>query len=143
MGRRMTRAPGWEDRLALVIESYRHRPFGWGVTDCLTLTIDVVQALRGRDDFADWRGIYSTPEQALAIAATRGQQMVEEYHVRFGAPSPLSIMKAGRGDIALIDIGDCHFQFCAGVIWGGYIQTPGDSGLSRISLKRADRWWKV
>ncbi len=80
-----------------VIESYRSKPFEWGVADCCTFTADCVQTITGIDWLADYRGQYSTEAGALELIGT---SLLSRMNQLFQWVAPAYVV---RGNVLMFD----------------------------------------
>lgn len=90
------RLPGWEARLAAVIDVERHRAFVWGAADCWQLARTVTKALTGAD-VGDYR--YASQREALKVIAQRAQSFPEFVSMHWPEISPKLVR---RGDLMLV-----------------------------------------
>lgn len=58
--------------MSSAIERAIREPFEWGRSDCVTWAADVVRDGTGTDPLGDWRGRFSTAEEASALLSERG-----------------------------------------------------------------------
>lgn len=80
-----------------VIESYRSKPFEWGVADCCTFTADCVQTITGIDWLADYRGLYSNEAAALALI---DGSLLSRMNTLF---EQVPLAYVGRGNVLMYD----------------------------------------
>lgn len=126
--------PDWHNRLITVIRAAEQRPFLWGEHDCCLFAADCAQAMCGEDFAADWRGTYEN-ETGAKKAILRGGGTLENVLARYLDEVPVKL--AQRGDIAVVDNAGAR---CAGVIYGGAVRVPGESGLVIMRVKPLSVW---
>ena len=131
----------WTTTLSDLIESRRHRPFEWGVHDCMLWPSDVVEALTGKDPSAGLRGTYSTALSAMRIVKAHGglKDLVTE---QLGQ-DPVSLSHAQRGDIVMHT---SNGLLCGGVNLGefGVFVGAGHTGLQFVPHKQLETFsWRV
>jgi hypothetical protein len=59
--------PDWEDRLHGLIRARLDAPFSWREHNCMSWTSEALEAQSGIDDWAPFRGRFSTPVGALKV----------------------------------------------------------------------------
>ena len=126
--------PDWQRRLIDVIKAAEKRPFLWGENDCCLFAADCVQAMCGEDFASDLRGTYSTAVGAKRVLLNAGGS-IEKVLAQHLDEVPVSLRQ--RGDIAVV-ISDG--SRCAGVVFGGAVFVPGESGLVKLSGKPESIW---
>lgn len=67
----LTRQPGWEERLRLVLQDRAERAFDLRTNDCVKFTADCVLAMTGTDPAANFRA-YATRWEARRLLAPYG-----------------------------------------------------------------------
>jgi hypothetical protein len=96
------RVSGWQRKLSEYIiasqDKYKREGFGYDRTHCVTFAGDWVQILTGIDPIADYRGQYTTEEEAKALLEQLDGTLYQALQKRFG--DPVHPAKAQRGDIA-------------------------------------------
>ncbi|WP_251854232.1 DUF6950 family protein [Enterobacter asburiae] len=126
--------PDWHNRLIAVIRAAEKRPFLWGEHDCCLFAADCAEAMTG-DNFADgWRGTYDS-ETGAKKALLRGGGSLEKVLAKYLAEVPVKM--AQRGDIAVVENAGTR---CAGVIYGGAVWVPGETGLVCLRIKPLSAW---
>lgn len=119
------RLPGWESRLADIIETYRDLPYQLGRCDCFTLSCAVFAALRGVDHWPRIAGRYSTWREAVELIAEHGSTF-DAAAVSFADVQRIPIVSAQRGDLVFYrDAGGVHLTVCLGSVVAAY----GPEGL--------------
>lgn len=110
------RVAGWARKLNEHIlawqERYQREGFAWGATDCVHFAGDWVRTLTGQDPLEQYRGRYSTEEEARALLAELDGSLYDALVKRFG--EPVHPMKAQRGDLAYMAIGELE---CCGILF--------------------------
>ena len=126
--------PDWHNRLIAVIRAAEKRPFLWGEHDCCLFAADCAEAMTG-DNFADgWRGTYDSVTGAKK-ALLRGGGSLEKVLAKYLDEVPVKM--AQRGDIAVVENAGTR---CAGVIYGGAVWVPGETGLVCLRIKPLSAW---
>ena len=126
--------PDWHNRLIAVIRAAEKRPFLWGEHDCCLFAADCAEAMTG-DNFADgWRGTYDSVTGAKK-ALLRGGGSLEKVLTKYLDEVPVKM--AQRGDIAVVENAGTR---CAGVIYGGVVWVPGETGLVCLRIKPLSTW---
>ncbi|MCD2457346.1 MULTISPECIES: DUF6950 family protein [Enterobacter] len=126
--------PDWHNRLIAVIRAAEKRPFLWGEHDCCLFAADCAEAMTG-DNFADgWRGTYDS-ETGAKKALLRGGGSLEKMLAKYLDEVPVKM--AQRGDIAIVENAGTR---CAGVIYGGAVWVPGETGLVCLRVKPQSTW---
>ncbi|MBF2747797.1 hypothetical protein ISN41_06720 [Enterobacter bugandensis] len=126
--------PDWHNRLIAVIRAAEKRPFLWGEHDCCLFAADCAKAMTG-DNFADgWRGTYDS-ETGAKKALLRGGGSLEKVLAKCLDEVPVKM--AQRGDIAVVENAGTR---CAGVIYGGAVWVPGETGLVCLRIKPLSAW---
>lgn len=126
--------PDWHNRLITVIRAAEERPFLWGEHDCCLFAADCAQAMCGEDFAADWRGTYEN-ETGAKKAILRAGGSLEKVLSRYLDEVPVKL--AQRGDIAVVENTGSR---CAGVIYGGAVWVPGESGLVSLRVTPLSVW---
>ncbi|HED6239053.1 TPA: hypothetical protein R5X36_001153 [Enterobacter sichuanensis] len=126
--------PDWHNRLIAVIRAAEKRPFLWGEHDCCLFAADCAEAMTG-ENFADgWRGTYDS-ETGAKKALLRGGGSLEKVLAQNLDEVPVKM--AQRGDIAVVENAGAR---CAGVIYGGAVWVPGETGLVCLRVKPLSTW---
>lgn len=126
--------PDWHNRLIAVIRAAEKRPFLWGEHDCCLFAADCAEAMTG-DNFADgWRGTYDS-ETGAKKALLRGGGSLEKVLAKYLNEVPVKMVQ--RGDIAVVENAGTR---CAGVIYGGAVWVPGETGLVCLRIKPLSAW---
>ncbi len=105
------REPGWELRLASVLEGWRGNVYDLATANCLLFARDVIMAVRGRpaadQPVADplWQlgttlEAVTTPMGAARLLAQHQHDPAAIINAVLGAPVP--VLTAGRGDLAAV-----------------------------------------
>lgn len=96
------RVPGWQRKLNEYMleaqERYRKHGFGYGTFDCCVFVADWIEICTGEDPLLDYRDLYTTKDEALALLKEREGTLYHALISRFG--TPVHPAKAQRGDIA-------------------------------------------
>lgn len=143
------RRPGWELRLAEVLEWARHRPYQLGQHDCVTVACAAVHALTGVELWEQWRGRYATSAEALKLCVDYGGGFTPAFSKLFQVePSPVGL--ARRGDIAELRLpieGAKHPSTAYAphlvVINGRQAAGLKDEGVYWIARERCVHAWRI
>lgn len=126
--------PDWHNRLITVIRAAAERPFSWGEHDCCLFAADCAEAMCGEDFAGSWRGTYDN-ETGAKKALLRGGGSLEQVLAKYLDEVPVKL--AQRGDIAVVENAGSR---CAGVLFGGAVWVPGESGLVSLRVKPLSIW---
>lgn len=135
------RLPGWEQRLASVLEAYRTRPYRLGVSDCIRLACESVEALTGESYWHLLQGRYHDRDSAIRLVHVWGRNWTYAFSALWGveASAPLA---ARRGDILTFeDEHDKHLAVCNGTTAAVY--GPGGIGFVPITDPRMREAWRI
>jgi len=117
-----------------LIRPEKRRPFLWGEHDCCLFAADCAKAMCGEDFGAGFRGAYNSETGAKKILLRSGGSL-EKVLARF--LDEVNPALAQRGDIAVIENAG---RKCSGVIYGGAVWVPGESGLVGLRLNPLSVW---
>lgn len=125
-------------RAVAVILSAHEAPFAWGVSDCFTFVLDVVEAVTGSAPYADERGQYSSRFGAARRIADRGFGGLDD---AFAAVWPVIAPGAALlGDVGLIRPSDGPTAVVFdGTRWIGRAQGVGVQPVPIDLVRRAYR----
>lgn len=126
--------PDWHNRLIAVIRAAEKRPFLWGEHDCCLFAADCVEAMTGENFANGWRGTYDS-ETGAKKSLLRGGGSLENVLAKYLDEVPVKM--AQRGDIAIVENAGTR---CAGVIYGGAVWVPGETGLVCLRVKPLSTW---
>jgi len=93
------RHPDWEERLNAVVAKHQAMPGEWGKSDCWTLTMDAIRAVRGKGVMSKL-GTYKSEAAGYRVFAKAGFKTVEE--ALASALEPVPVLMAQRGDVGVI-----------------------------------------
>jgi hypothetical protein len=96
----MTRGPDWQERLTAVVAKHQAMDGAWGASDCWTLTMDAVEAVRGKRILTKLRR-YKSEAAGYRLFAKAGFKTVEEALASVLEPVP--VLMAQRGDVGVIE----------------------------------------
>lgn len=136
----LPRLPGWENRLAALIEGLEGRPYQLGEHDCFRLACAVIQALVGVDRWALFAGRYSTRRECLVLLGQWGSSFTAAGDRFFGSPAvPWKL--ARRGDLLewRDSSGQAHLVVCNGARAVGLLS----NGPVSIALHDCAHAWRV
>ena len=94
------RHPDWEERLNAVVAKHQAMPGEWGKSDCWTLTMDAIKAVRGKGVLTKLRG-YKSEAAGYRVFAKAGFKTVEE--ALASILEPVAGLMAQRGDVGVIE----------------------------------------
>lgn len=97
------RVEGWERRLKLAVEKHIRLPAEYGVSDCLIIALDGIEAVTGEDPYprATFDRVYSTAQGALRCLKQAGFDTVGDVlRAKFPEVAP---SLAQRGDVGLCE----------------------------------------
>lgn len=127
------RPAGWPRMLSEYVigaqERYKRDGFAWGTFDCCTFTAAWVEMMTGEDKLAEFRGKYSTREEAFALA---GGDLKAALERKLGPSVPMA--HAQRGDVVLF--GDAvGLAFTSGRMYALFL---GDGGFTMYRAEECD-----
>jgi hypothetical protein len=134
----------WSERLEDVVIAHRTRAFSWGESDCLQFAGSCVEAVRGDNPAAEYRGTYSDEAGAAKILLKLGVRdapgMLASLFAQRGG-----VLNAQRGDLAALrePSGDDPFGATGVVLGSGIVAGYGPGGLEFLSLTSATRVFAV
>lgn len=136
----LPRLPGWEGRLAALIESLEGKPYQLGTHDCFRVACAVIQALVGVDRWSLFAGHYASRRECLALLAEWGSSFSAAGDRFFGSPA-VSWKLARRGDLLeWRDSSDqAHLVVCNGANAVGLLP----DGPVTIPLHLCAHCWRV
>jgi hypothetical protein len=135
----MARVENWPQRLMMLIDTARARPFVWGLHDCPTFAFETRMILTGGEDIAAlWRGRYTTALGGERVMRRLGWSSLEDMgRALLGEPRP-AVLLAQRGDIVLADTG-LGFGICIGSTAVGM----APEGLVVVPLTSCQLAWPI
>jgi len=135
----MARVENWPQRLMMLIDTARARPFVWGLHDCPTFAFETRMILTGGEDIAAlWRGRYTTALGGERVMRRLGWSSLEDMgRALLGEPRP-AVRLAQRGDIVLADTG-LGFGICIGSTAVGM----APEGLVVVPLTSCQLAWPI
>ena len=136
----MPRLQDWQSRLFAAIGEKKNVPFSWGINDCMMFSADMVEAVTGVDHAADYRGTYTTREEAQAIieSLTGAKDNVGIIDSLF---KRIPVLRAHRGDLVAAVISDRGPSI--GICAGGGCWFVGPDGLVQYPLQNCITAWRV
>jgi hypothetical protein len=126
--------------LNAVVEQYRDTPFAWGVHDCCMWAGRVVEAQRGEDPAARWRGTYSTGKQARQLIASEFGGRIENIPTVLGFEAA-DVLTCRRG--WLVTASFPRRGMALGVCLGSKAAFAGRFGLVFLPMTAVRHAWKV
>ena len=139
----MSRVAHWEQNMESVLQSYTHgRDYELGKSDCLSMASAVVSAITGRRDrwAKDWRGKYSTREEAETLVKKYGG-FINTFTLFFDSEINFDMRGVHRGDICFFidDEKTPHLTVCVGAKMMGYFE----HGLRALPINSARGYWRI
>lgn len=134
-----TPVPDRTKALAELVEAYRDTPFAWGVHDCCMWAARVVQAQRGDDPAAQWRGTYRTAREARALIEREFGSM-EQIPAKLGFEE-VPVLSCQRGWLAAAKFP--RRGVALGVCLGTKAAFAGRFGLLFVPMSEVTRAWKI
>ncbi len=134
----MRRFKDWEIRLEKYIQSKCETRFAWGTHDCVLATCGAIEAITGIDPAEDYRGTYSTEQEAgkRIPALTVGWEFRK---LGFKEIAPLA---AQRGDAVSVDLPNGFALGFVGLDGRIYV-TDEFCGWGKLRLSRGLSAWRV
>jgi hypothetical protein len=141
----LIRVEDWPARLAVFVESRRHRGFQWGQHDCCMFAADWVREACGCDLVPHLRGRYHDADGARLLAGEHGVASAGDPFGALGWPCVFGLPRipeasAGRGDLMAYPT---RGILTLGICLGPVIAAPGQSGLCYHVRDRAVAAWRV
>lgn len=135
----MKRTQGWEQRLYHVTRRLLGIPFGWGTNDCCLFSADCILAVTGSDPAEEFRGTYSTKQEAMRLIAKLDCRDVGDVASRYLPEMPVSL--ARRGDIVMMK--NVNNELFLAVVVGHTAVGPTPDGMLHIHKNNALKAWRV
>lgn len=139
----MIRFNDWQQKLDRFFASCSVTPFVWGKFDCCLFPADAIVEMTGVDIIPNFRGKYSTEDEALAIidragfanSEDLGRSVAEKYGMQL-----ITMDNVAKGDVILMKLEICSWFG----VWNGWdISTVGTNGLVSFARKRGILAWRV
>lgn len=132
------RKENWQKDFSSLLMKKVHEPFGWGKNDCIIFGAQVVETITGEDFYSQYLGYESKKEADVIIKKNGGVEKLISKHL---GRSFENVLFARRGDLVLMHLP----QKTIGVVddTGEKIACLSESGLIRLPLKKAVRFWRV
>lgn len=137
----MDRLPGWEERIAAVVEGWSTRGYDFATANCLLFARDIIIAVRGGEPL-DALGVtideVRTPFGAARLLA---KYKTPDAIITAVLGSPVATLSARRGDLAAVPgVNDTSI----GLVDGGVLQLLShDGGITWRPLRDATHVWSV
>lgn len=132
-----------QDRAAALnaaVEQHRDTPFAWGVQDCCMWAGRVVEAQRGDDPAAKWRGTYHTGKEARALIRAEFDGKIENIPAVLGfEEQPLLACRRGW----LVSAAFPRRGVALGVCLGSKAAFAGRFGLVFLPMTEVRHCWRV
>lgn len=107
----MLRYSDWDERLTMFLVKRDTTPIDWGKTDCCLFSCDAIQAMNGSDPAHFFRNKYKDLKSAYRLLMKFAGGGIEKTCKKIALDmgyKQISIFKAGRGDLVLVDIENIH-----------------------------------
>lgn len=130
------RPQGWESLLSGHIAEARSGTFEWGTHDCILWCAGWVRKITGSDPAQDWRGKYSSEDEAVAVLTSMGFSTWADLAAAHLPETPVAL--AQRGDIVLHPV-----NACLGICAGAHAYFVTDRGVTRVEFTKCLKAWKV
>lgn len=125
----LSRAPDWEERLAVYLDRVSDEPFAWGSHDCALFAAGAVKAMTGTDPAEDFRGTYSDRAGAAAALKQHGAGTLLKTATAWLGHSKHPAF-AQRGDIVMKD--RTTLGVCVGLHSWFVGEEHGENGLVAV-----------
>jgi hypothetical protein len=137
---RLVRLPGWEERLASVIERAWAEPYVLGRHDCFRVACAALAALTGEDRWPQWAGRYTSKSESYALIRRYGGSFDRAFDWFFGIENEPA-RRARRGDIVkYVDAtGEAHLGVCL----APGVAVLGERGMELIELAACCCCWRI
>ncbi len=122
----------WKKQLADYLESKKGHKFVWGVSDCVSLTLNAITAMTGDDQhlkLIKWH----TAKQARTIFQ---ESMSPDSYLNGIKAQPIKLQAAATGDIITGFDKACGFPTCGVVCGTDYVSSWFDEGVYSVPLIR-------
>lgn len=154
----LERFDDWLARLEAQLALQQQKSFEWGAFDCALHACDCVLAITGVDLAADFRGKYSSQEEALAImrqlvgsewpgvTGSALEMLAANIAAQFEIPQAIFPTFARRGDVVLVrQPNDLPAMGTLGVVGldGLFALCASDQGLARVHMAHWIRGWLI
>jgi len=120
----------------------RGREFAWGTFDCALGVCDAIKAITGVDPGQDYRGKYSTAEEAAAVIGNDLGAFAAKIAAEYGMQE-VSPRLARRGDIVFVDNGTAQGSLGVVDLTGQRAACVAEHGRLLVPLRRWKRAWRV
>lgn len=131
----LRRLDNWEYRFARFIEQRRLMPFAWRINDCVTFSVDAVEAITGKRLLEP---TWSSKDEALRMLADIGgpEAAVTSVLGRGGQ----NYAEARQGDVVLAEQGSWLVTM---ICVGAFLAAPGMERLEFKPLRAGRLVWRV
>ena len=145
----LKRFPNWLELLDPCVQQahWGKKTFQWGIFDCALFVCDCILTITGVDPGKDFRGKYTTQEEAAAIMQQFAGGGIEALAVKMAAQLQMPEIKpvtfAQRGDIVLVS--NSRNDRALGIVGfdARFVLCASEQGLARVPMKRWLRAWKA
>lgn len=144
----MNRLPGWRKRVELLIDNAKRRPLQYGVFDCGPEWAGrLVEALLGIDPAARFRGLYSSPEEAVSLIHAEGCADLGELVSKLLAEATGNTCDIHPSSARLFDLAgiaaDGPFGVALAIVNGERLLVPGETMMRHVDRRAATRAWRL
>lgn len=131
----------WSARLSRYFDEATSKEFNWGEFDCALNAAESTLAITGVDLASQYRGQYSTEEEAYELLRKNGYKDTFELALD-NFPKAEGILNGFSGDLGAFEYAGQHI---VGVIYQSRIfsPSPGKRGMGSVSLLKAHTVFKV
>jgi hypothetical protein len=134
----MARLINWRSRLHSYLAGLAQTPFQPGTHDCSLFTAGAVEAIRGDDPAAPYRGNYTTVAGGLELLADDGY--TDQVHFITANFPEKPVLEAQVGDIATVVQ---NGEIGVGIVIGPSVAVVTLRGLGHVPLSSAQRVFEV
>jgi hypothetical protein len=143
----LKRKPNWEKALDAFLNAHRADPFQYGTWDCCLFAAGAIEAMTGTDIAVDFRGLYTTRQEATAaIAAITGGSTVRDAAAfcasKFGMAAVPKLM-CRRGDMVLIERGGGDWSMGIVSLNGLDVAVVTENGIEATPIASCASGWRV
>lgn len=143
------RARGWESSFTQFLNERADMTFAWGSNDCMTFAGDAVTLYGFPDPMEDWRGSYSTVNEAAELLNEKPDGLLGWATEVFSGYSEIRTGSAKRGDVVLLEFeserqfGTNQTKWMMGVCDGSSAVVLADQGIEKVPMSKAIKAWAI
>lgn len=138
----MKRVANWISLLPAHTGHSRKRGFAWGTRDCALAACDAIKALTGIDPAENFRGKYSTPEEAAQLIGSDLGAFAARIAAQYGMQE-VPPQFARRGDVVFVDNGRPEGGLGIVDLTGARAACASQNGSLLVPMRRWKRAWRV